>query len=165
MSKLISDAVNAKLNEQVKNEFGASHAYLAMSAAFDSMGLKILAARFLEQSEEEREHALKIFKYIQDVGGDVALTTIPEPKAKFETAKDIIKAALDSELTVTQQINNLVALADKEKDYATRSFLNWFVDEQVEEVQSMRDLLQWSEMVRDVLYVENLVRHQMASKG
>lgn len=164
MSMMIPKSMNAKLNEQAKNEFSASHAYLAMSAAFDQMGLKILAARFVEQAQEEREHALKIVRYIQEVGASVSLEAIPKPKADYESAKAIIQAALDSELKVTEQINALVALADQENDYATRSFLNWYVDEQVEEVASMRDLLQWAEMARDMLQVEARVRHEMGGK-
>ena len=73
----------------------------------------------------------------------------------------ILQAALDSELSVTAQINRLVALSDSENDYATRSFLNWFVDEQVEEVSSMRDLVQLAELTQDMYHVEARVRHMM----
>lgn len=161
MSKLISNKMNDALNGQIDNELGASHNYLAMATAFDDMGLKILAARFFEQSEEEREHAMKILKYVLETGGTVKLGEIPEPKSKYKDAKEIIKAALDSELTVTRQINELMALAEEESDYAARSFLQWFVDEQVEEVASMRDLMQVAELARDMLQVEARVRHEM----
>ncbi|MFQ5490730.1 MAG: ferritin-like domain-containing protein, partial [Phycisphaerae bacterium] len=75
----------------------------------------------------------------------------------------ILKGGLDSELKVTKQINALVALAEKEKDYATRSFLNWYVDEQVEEVSAMRDLVQLAQMTKDMYHVEARVRHMMQS--
>jgi ferritin len=164
MPQMISDAMVNKLNDQIANELGASHSYLAMACTFETMGLVILSKRFMQQSDEERDHALKILHYIQEVGGNVKLKQIAVPKADYKQPIDIIRAALDSELTVTKQINALMALADKEKDYATRSFLQWFVDEQVEEVSSMRDLLQLTERAKDILWVENRVRHDMETK-
>jgi ferritin len=164
MSKLISEKMNDALNGQIGNELGASHNYLAMAAAFDDMGLKILAARFVEQSEEEREHAMKIYKYVLETGGKVQLGEIGKPKTKYKDAKEVIKAALDSELTVTRQINDLITLAEGEKDYAARSFLQWFVDEQVEEVSSMRELMQVADLARDMLQVEARVRHEMTKE-
>lgn len=163
---MISDKMNAKLNAQIAAEFSASHSYLAMACAFEKMGLKILAQFFRAQSDEERGHALKIAKYIEEVGGTVALAAIAEPKDKYKNAEDIVQAALESELNVTNMINELVTLAESEKDYATRSFLNWFVDEQVEEVSSMTDLLDLVKMAGDnLLQVEARVRHQMMAKS
>lgn len=163
---MISDKMCAKLNEQIAAEFAAAHAYLGMACAFDQMGLKILAKRFLEQSDEEREHAMKILGYIQEVGGTVTLGSIPKPHGDYANAEAIVKAALDSELNVTKMINDLVSLADEEKDFATRSFLNWFVDEQVEEVSTTNDLLDLVRLAGDnLLQVEARVRHEMMSKG
>ena len=139
---MISAKMTKALNEQVTNELGASHKYLTMAYSFDHMGLKIFAQRFIQQSDEERMHAMKIAKFICDVGGEVAIGSMGSLKGNYSSAKAIVKAALDSELTVTKQINDLVALSEKEKDYATNSFLKWFVDEQVEEVSSMTELLQ-----------------------
>lgn len=138
----ISQKMNKLLNQQVTHELGTSHAYLAMSFWFDDQGLKVFGKRFSKQAEEEREHAMKITKYIQDTGGKIDLAALPKPRGEFDSARAAVKTALGSERTVTQQINKLVAAADSEKDYATRSFLTWFVDEQVEEEASMIDLLQ-----------------------
>jgi ferritin len=159
---MVSKSMHAKLNEQVTAEFSAAHAYLAMACAFDRMGLKILAKRFLEQHDEECEHAMKIVKYVQEVGGVITLEAIPKPKSDYGSVREIVRAALESEQRVTGMINDLVALADADKDYATRSFLNWFVDEQVEEVSSMTDLLTLVELAGDnVLQVESRLRHEM----
>lgn len=159
---MISEAMNEKLNEQVTAEFEAAHKYLAMSCSFDSMGYKILAKRFMGQCEEEREHAHKIIAYIHEVGGAVQLTSIAEPNSAFDSVQTIVEAALDGELPITDLINRLVALADKENDYATRSFLGWFVDEQVEEVSTMRDLLDLLKLADgNILQVETRVRHDM----
>lgn len=159
---MISSAMNAKLNEQIQGEFSAAHGYLAMACAFDAMGLKILTKRFLAQHEEEREHAMKILHYLQEVGGAVALEAIDKPRTEYTTAESIVTAALESELSVTRMINDVMALAESEKDYATRSFLQWFVDEQVEEVSSMSDLLTLVKMAgENLLQVESRVRHEM----
>ena len=161
---MISKTMHAKLNEQITAEFSAAHAYLAMTCSFERMGLKILAKRFLEQHDEEREHARKIVKYVQEVGGVVKLEAIPKPKSDYRSIKEIVQAALESEQRVTGMINDLVALADSDKDYATRSFLNWFVDEQVEEVSSMTDLLTLVELAgENVLQVESRLRHEMTT--
>ena len=162
---MISTAMNAKLNEQIGAEFAAAHAYLAMSCAFDRMALKTLAKRFLKQYDEEREHAMKILHYVQEVGGTVALEAVAKPKKDYKNTEAIVSTALQNEKDITAKINDLVTLADSEKDYATRSFLQWFVDEQVEEVSSMTDLLNVVKLAGDnVLQVEALVRHQMLAE-
>ena len=131
-----------KLNEQIANEFHAAHNYLAMACAFDGMGLKVLAQWFFRQGEEEREHGKKILHYLLEVGAEVTLRETPKPVGDRSTPIAIVQSALDQELAVTNQIHDLVALAEQHKDYATRSFLAWFVDEQVEEVATMTELLQ-----------------------
>jgi len=163
---MISAKMNKALNQQITAEFGAVHAYLAMACRFNGMGLKILAAKFFVQADEEREHAMKIVRYVLEVGGTVTLDAIPKPAGQFDDVKSIVGAALESEKNITERINTLVGLAESEKDYATRSFLQWFVDEQVEEVSSMTDLLTLVEMAGDnVLQVEARVRHDMMAPG
>ncbi len=143
---MISSAMNRQLNDQIDSELLACQAYLAMACVLDGMALKGLAARFRKQSEEERGHAMKILDYVLEVGATVTLGALPAPKAKFASVVAIAEAALAHEEKVTQQINDLVALAEKEKDYATRSFLQWFVDEQVEEIASATHFLQLAKM-------------------
>lgn len=162
---MITASVSKALNEQVTSELNASHKYLAMAACFRKMGFMIFAKRFLQQSEEERTHALKIVKFLEDVGATVKFDSIAKPKPDYPNVKAIVKAALESEEEVTKQIHELVALADKEKDYTTRSFLQWFVDEQVEEVSSMTELLQWVTMAGEsnLLLVENRIAQAMSA--
>jgi bacterioferritin B len=158
----ISKAMNAKLNEQITAEFAASHKYLAMACAFDGMGLKYLRNRFFKQQEEEHGHAMKVLRYVLEVGGTVKPEGAPKPKSDYKSVGEMVKAAVESEEHVTRLIHELVALAEKEHDYATRSFLNWFVDEQVEEISTMTDLLRIVELAGDnVLQVEGFVRHQL----
>ncbi len=161
---MITAKMNDRLNQQVANEMNASHKYLAMSYCFDAMGLKIFAQRFKQQAVEEQGHALKIADYIKDVGGKVVFDAIDKPKGDYPNAKAIVKAAVDSELTVTAQINEIVAMTEKETDYATRSFMQWFVSEQVEEVSSMTELLQWVTLAGDNLIpLETRLAQTMAS--
>jgi ferritin len=159
---MISEKMNEQLNEQVTAEFAASHRYLAMACAFERMGLKALKARFLKQCDEERVHAMKIVRFIEDVGGTVTLDAIPQPTGSFEDVVAIAQDAVDGELEITRRIHDLVALAEREKDYSTRSFLQWFVDEQVEEVSTMTDVLHWAKLApKELLQVDAMVRHSM----
>ncbi|HNQ23526.1 MAG TPA: ferritin [Phycisphaerae bacterium] len=162
----ISKTMNGKINSQITAEFSASQMYLGMGLALNDMGLKVLARLFEEQAAEEREHALKFIHYVQEVNGEVKLDATPAQPCKYGSLKDVAKAALDAELKVTAQINDLVAQADEEKDHATHHFLMWFVDEQVEEVSKFRDLLQLVELAGPhVLRVEARVQQLMNSKS
>ncbi len=162
---MISTAMNAKLNEQITAEFSAAHAYLAMACIFDNMSLKALAGRFFKQYHEELEHAMRIVRYVLEVGGTVTLDAVAKPKKDYKNVEAIVAASVENEKDITGKINDLVALADKEKDYATRSFLQWFVDEQVEEVSTMTDLLNLVKLAgNNVLQVEAAVRHQMLAE-
>ncbi|MCZ6817125.1 MAG: ferritin [Planctomycetota bacterium] len=146
----ISNKVSAALNQQISNELSAAYSYLAMSFSFDSLGLSKFAARFREQALEERDHAMKFASYIQDVGGSVTLEAIPKPKGDYKSVKELVQAAVASEIAVTNQIHAILDLAISDNDHATQSFLKWFVDEQVEEVSSMQGMLNLVEMAGDV---------------
>jgi ferritin len=138
---LISEKILAALNEQVGNEFSAMLQYLAIAAHFDRETLPMLAGHFYKQAEEEKEHAHKFIKFILDTGGRVAIPAIPAPQATFSFAEDAVKISLEQEIKVTEQVNHLVGMAKAEHNYTTDTFLQWFVQEQLEEVSSMEDLL------------------------
>jgi len=163
---MISDKMNKKLCEQITNEFNASQAYLAMACMFEGQGLPLLAQRFREQTEEERGHALKILDYVLEVGGTVELQPLPAPRPEYPSVLAAIEAAVEHEKKVTQQIHDLCTLAESEKDYATRSFLNWYVDEQVEEVASMEQLATAARMCGDhLLQLEAYLIHHAKASG
>src|SRR6266446_3864515 len=138
---LISKKINDAINQQIGNEFGASLQYVAIAVSFDQQALPRLAAHFYGQAAEERDHAMKFVKFIVDADGEVKIPAVPAPKAKFATAEEAVKLSLDWEVEVTGQIHNLVALAKKENNYTTDTFLQWFVAEQLEEVSAMDNLL------------------------
>lgn len=138
---LISEKVLAALNEQIGNEFSAMLQYVAIAAHFDNETLPLLSGHFFQQAEEEKEHAYKFIKFILTTGGRVRIPALPAPQDRFKFAEDAVKLSLEQETQVTEQINNLVHMAKAESDYTTDTFLQWFVQEQLEEVSSMHDLL------------------------
>jgi ferritin len=139
--KMISPALAKAFNAQIGHEFGASMQYVSIAAHFQRMPLTLLAKLFFKQAEEEREHAMKFVKYLLDTKGELAIPEIPAPAATFHTAEAAVAAALQWEQGVTQQITALMEQAVKDNDYLAQSFLQWFIDEQLEEVVKMDRLL------------------------
>ena len=130
---MLSKALNAELNQQITYEFYSSHLYLEMSARFASMDFMGAATWMRTQAEEERVHALKIMDYIIETGGEVKISGFEDPKVNGDSLIAIFQEALEHEHFVTNRINFLMSLAIEDKNYAAVNFLNWFVDEQVEE--------------------------------
>lgn len=145
ISKKLNDAISA----QIGRELGASHQYLSIAAYYEGENLKKLAELFYKQSEEEREHALKFFKYILEAGGHPVIPAIEAPQVEFKSAKETFQAALKWEMDVTKYIYELVEIALAEKDYIARQFLDWFVAEQLEEVSSMEGYLKLIDKIGD----------------
>ena len=121
------------LNEQMNHEFYAAHAYMAMAAFCDDNSYEGFANFYIQQAKEERFHGKKIYDYINDRGEHALFTAIPAPKTEFSSILETFEDGLAQEQDVTRRFYNLSDLANKDKDYATISFLNWFLDEQVEE--------------------------------
>ncbi|MFH1688403.1 MAG: ferritin [bacterium] len=138
---MISKKMAKAINEQVTNEFNAYWIYQQMAFSFETMGFKVFSQWFVAQATEERGHAEKMAKYLLDQGADVQLLSLAKPQAEFKTVADVIQGALDHELKVTKQINALMDIAVTEKDHASAQFLQWFVQEQVEEVATAKELL------------------------
>lgn len=138
---LLSDKLNQALNEQVGNEFGASLQYVAIAAYFDNDNLPVLARHFYLQASEERDHAMRFVKFIVDAGGQLTIPAIPAPRSTFQSAQEAVQLSLDWERTVTNQINSLMDIAIKENNHIARNSLEWFINEQLEEMASMEKLL------------------------
>jgi ferritin len=138
---LISPELAKAFNAQIGHEFGASLQYIAIASHFYQRSLTLLAKLFEDQADEEKQHAMKFIKYMQDTKGGLHIPGIPAPKADFATAEEAVQAALNWEKEVTRQITALMALASKENDYLAQSFLQWFIDEQLEEVVKMERIL------------------------
>ena len=138
---LIQRELAEAINEQVGHEFGAHMQYLSIAAHFRRERLMLLSKLFFEQAAEEREHAMKLLNYLLDTQAEVAIPAIPAPKPGFGSAEEAVQAALSWEEEVTGQINGLMAIAVKHDDFMAQSFLQWFVDEQLEEINKMSQLL------------------------
>lgn len=134
---LISKKLAKAFNEQIGHEFGASMQYVSIAAHFNQRQLTLLSKLFLAQAEEERAHALKFVKYVLDTKGELQIPAVPAPTATFASAAEAADAALNWENEVTKQVTALMDIAVKENDYLAQSFLQWFIDEQLEEVVKM----------------------------
>ncbi len=138
---LISKTLAKAFNEQIGHEFGASNQYVSIAAHFNQRQLTLLAKLFLKQSDEERTHAMKFVQYLLDTKGELKIPAVPAPTPTFASAVDAVEAALNWEKEVTRQITALMDIAVKENDYLAQSFLQWFIDEQLEEVVKMDRLV------------------------
>jgi len=138
---LISHELAQAINEQIGREFGASMQYLSIAAYFHVQKLTLLTKLFFEQVEEEKEHAMKLVHYVLDTQGELHIPAIAQPQPTFASAEEAVQAALNWEQEVTGQINRLMDVAVSQNDYLAQNFLQWFVDEQLEEVTKMDQLL------------------------
>jgi len=130
---MLSKTMEKALNEQINAEFYSSYMYLSMSTYFDSIGLPGAAQWMQAQTQEEWFHGMKLFGYVNERGGRVALKAIKQPPVDWKSTLHVFQEVLSHEQKVTGLINNLVNLAVEEKDHATNIFLQWFISEQVEE--------------------------------
>jgi len=144
---MFSEHMERALNEQINAEMFSSYLYLSMAAYFESLNLEGFASWMKKQSDEETMHAMKFYDYIHSRGGRVVLTAIGEPQKDWNSPKDAFEAALEHERMITGRINDLVAIADREKDNASHHFLMWFVTEQVEEEESVGNVVAQLELV------------------
>lgn len=137
MNKKIQDAIN----EQINKELFSGYLYLSMAAYAESEGLSGIANWLKVQAQEEVEHAMRFYTFVNRRGGVVTLKAIEQPDTKFKSILDIFEKTLEHEKKVTAMINNLFELSRKENDYAFESLLKWFIDEQVEEEEHAMDLV------------------------
>ncbi len=155
------------LNEQIANEFAASQQYVGAAVYYDVETLPRLAAFFYRQAMEEREHAMIMVQYLLDVGEDIHIPDIKAQQTTFSDGIAPVKAALEQEKRVSDEIFALFELAREVKDYRAEQFLQWFVKEQVEEVALMGDLLNVVERSKDnLLMVEDYIaRESLGEEG
>jgi ferritin len=154
------------MNDQIQSEFHASAQYVAMAVYFDEQGLPDLAQFFYRQAEEERMHAMKFVHFMLETGAKPLIPGLPEVRNEFANAEDVVQTALNQELKVTDQINNLVRISVEENDYTSNNFLQWFVTEQVEEVDTFTTLLQTIQHAAgNMLFVEDFVRRNVPHAG
>ena len=139
---MLDAKMEAALNQQANAELWSSYLYLSMSYDMDNKGYEGMASWFALQSKEEFEHATRFMKFIGEMNGKVKLMPIDKVKQEWKSPKDAFEETLKQEEIVTGRIHALMDMAVKLKDYATQSMLKWYVDEQVEEEETARKILE-----------------------
>jgi ferritin len=138
---MLSKKITEALNKQVEFEASSSQYYLAMASWAETQGLKGVAAFLYRQSDEERMHMLKLLKFINERGSHGTVPALKQPPANFKSIAKVFEEVLHHEVKVTGEINQLVDICLKEKDYTTHNFLQWYVAEQIEEEAQAREIM------------------------
>ncbi len=162
---MISKTIETALNDQIKHELYSSYLYLSMSAYCEAANLAGAAHWMRGQSREEYGHGMKFYGYIHDQGGRVALQALAQPPAEWTSLLDLFQQVLEHERKVTSLIQNLYALAFKENDYATQSFLQWFINEQVEEEKHATQIVEQLKMIGNSGQALYLMDRQLAARA
>ena len=147
---IIHPKVMDLLNDQISMEMQASASYLAMASWCDQRGLNNSTAFFYAQAAEERDHAMKIFKFINDNGGAAISPSVTNVKHEFESLRDVFEKSLDQEVKVTAAIFNIFKNTRALNDYTSELFMQWFVTEQAEEEETIRDILDVFDLMGDM---------------
>ncbi len=138
--------VHELLNQQINKEFYSAYLYLDFSNYFKAKGLDGFANWYMIQAQEERDHAMLFYTYLQNENQEVTLEAIAKPDKTFQSSMDVLKAGLEHEEYVTSLINDIYGAAFEVKDFRTMQFLDWFVKEQGEEETNANDLISKMEL-------------------
>lgn len=137
----IKENVQTAVNEQIQAEFESAYLYLAMAAQFDQRGFKGFAHWLRTQWQEETVHAMKFYDFLLQRDGTVELKTLKQPEFTYSTPLEAFEAVLAHEQYITRRINDLYDLAVQERDYPLQTLLHWFIDEQLEEEETARQII------------------------
>jgi len=147
---ILDKKLEAAINEQLNFEIESAHIYLAMAGYIATLGLEGFESWMMVQYEEELAHAKKFINYINDRGGRVQIKGFTDPDNEFKSLLDVLEISLHHEKEVTRRINNLMRIAYEVNDYAAVSFLQWYIDEQVEEEDNFNKLIEKVKLVKDL---------------
>lgn len=146
---MLSKNIEIALNKQIRIEAESSQTYLSMACWAEVSGLEGISAFMFEQSNEEREHMMKLIKYVNERGGHAIITDLKAPKTQYDSFKNMFEALYQHELFVSNSINELVHITFAEQDYATHNFLQWYVAEQIEEEAQAKSILDKINLIGD----------------
>ena len=138
---MMNKKIEKALNDQIKVEASSSQDYLAMASWAERQGFSGTSAFLYRHSDEERMHMLKLVKFVNDRGGRAIIPELKKPVSDYKTLKSVFQTLHDNEVNVTSEINNVVDICLKEKDYTTHNFMQWYVAEQIEEETLARNIL------------------------
>jgi ferritin len=162
---MIGKAMQDAINEQINKELYSSYLYLSMAAYFEDRNLPGFAKWMHLQEAEEREHAMKLYRFLGDRGGRVSLKGIAEPVGDWKSPLELFKQVAEHEAAVTASIHNLFELAQKEKDHAAEVMLHWFIDEQVEEEKNAAEIVSQLELVEARGTAVLMLDHRLGKRG
>jgi len=146
---MLSKSIEKALNDQVRIEAESSQIYLAMACWAEVKGLEGITGFMYAQSNEERDHMLKLVKFINERGGHAQISQLNAPNVTFKSFQEMFEKLFEHEVFVSETINNLVDISLQEKDYATHNFLQWYVAEQIEEEAIARTILDKIKLIGD----------------
>lgn len=146
---MLSENMQAALNKQIRIEAESSQIYLAMASYAENKGLEGSSQFLYDASDEERQHMLKMFKYVNERGGYAKVSDLSQPALEFGSIKEMFETLFNHEVFVSGSINELVHISLEEKDYATHNFLQWYVAEQIEEESQARTILDKINLIGD----------------
>jgi ferritin len=160
----MNEKVMELMNKQIANEFGSAYLYLAVAAYFESKNLKGLSGWMRKQASEEMTHGMKLFDHLIDRGAMVHMGAIEEPKNAWNSLLEAFEDSLKHEKKVTGQINALMQVAQSSNDFASASFLKWFIDEQVEEEVNAAENVERIRMAGNDSAAILLLDHELGSR-
>ncbi|MCE3228811.1 MAG: ferritin [Bacteroidetes bacterium] len=146
---MLSAKVSSSLNKQIELEASSSQYYLSMASWAETQGLNGVSTFLYEHADEERMHMLKLIKFVNERGGHGIVPALKQPPVTFKSVKAVFEEILKHEIKVTNEINNLVEICLKEKDYTTHNFLQWYVSEQIEEEALARQIVDKLKLIGD----------------
>jgi ferritin len=138
---MLTKKVEEFCNRQIEREGYSSNLYLSMASWAENKGLAGVASWLYVQADEERLHMLKFIKYVNERGGTALLPAFKQPPVKFKSVHDMFKDVLKHEQFISASINEVLTVATEEKDYATSNWIQWFVNEQIQEESSAKIIL------------------------
>ena len=162
---MFSEKLTKEMNLQIKHELYSAYLYLSMASHFDANNLKGFSHWMKFQAKEELEHGMKFYEYLNSRGAKVNLEEIDQPPLEFGDPLEIFAMVLEHEKSVTDRINLLYGIAVDDKDYASQSFLNWFVDEQVEEEEHAAEILDTLKKIGDKSTALFMLDHSLGERG
>lgn len=166
---MLSKKMEKALNDQINAEYFSSYLYLAMAAHCNTMNLPGMAHWMMMQEQEEHAHVMRFINYVFERRGTVELQAIEKPQQTWDSPLAIFEAAFEHEQKISRKIDDLVRLAREENDPATEAFLQWFVNEQVEEEASVDAIVQQLKMVEGnpaaLFFVDRELASRTASSG
>ena len=161
---MLSQNLYKAINDQINAELWSAYLYLSMSMDCEAKGYKGIANWFYVQFQEEQAHARIFMNYLNSVDAKVNLLPISEVKTSWDSVLDMFRQTLEHEKKVTGMINNIAAIANADKDYAAINRINWFIDEQVEEEESAREMITTFDAVEGNKYGMYMIDKELATR-